>query len=260
MSSTTADVIIYEHPLNERVRLFLRLQHLFHMYTQFQSGQTAGDTRTAVDVLIEITSILTRSDLKSEVIKELERHLLKLAKLTHSAGINREKLATILNGLEEKINALNMQRGQLGVELREHEFFKTITQRSGIPGGTCDFDLPIYHLWLQGSHAARQEQLDNWFEPLLALRDAVDLLVNLIRTSSSPHAEVASEGFYQQSLDKNSPVQMLRIAVPIEHCYFIEVSGGKHRFSIRFLHFQDATKRPNPVTTDVAFELTTCVL
>lgn len=255
-----AQDITYEHPLNERTRLLLRLAHLFDEFAVFQPRLEKIDSRAAVNVLIDISSILSRSDIKSEIIKELERHISKLTKISKLAGVDTERLGAILDELETNLVALHKAPGQLGQDLKDHEFLKAIMQRSSIPGGSCDFDMPIYNLWLQSNPERRSQQLADWFAPLLPLRHSVSLLINLIRTSSHPQQVVAEQGFYQQSLDTQAPVQMLRVTVPVELGYIAEISGGKHRFSIRFLHLNDLASRPTQITNSVAFQLTKCVL
>ena len=48
-----------------------------------------------------------------------------------------------------------------------------IKQRAAIPGGVCEFDLPVYHYWLNKEPAARQHDLAGWIEPFDAIRDGV---------------------------------------------------------------------------------------
>ncbi len=68
------NTIIYEQPLNERMRNFLRLEHLFN-HIEFRSQDTLEwDCRSTLESLLEINDLLSRSDLKGELIKELERH------------------------------------------------------------------------------------------------------------------------------------------------------------------------------------------
>jgi cell division FtsZ-interacting protein ZapD len=42
------------------------------------------------------------------------------------------------------------------------DLFQTISQRSSIPGGTCSFDLPSYHYWLEQEKQRQDEDLNMW--------------------------------------------------------------------------------------------------
>ena len=65
--------IVFEHPLNERIRTFLRLEHLFEQTGHFLPLQDTWANRAAVDGLLNIIHIFARSDLKTEILKELEK-------------------------------------------------------------------------------------------------------------------------------------------------------------------------------------------
>jgi cell division protein ZapD len=167
-----------------------------------------------------------------------------------------------MDSLESAMSGLRISSpGPLGAQLRDNEFIKAVTQRSAIPGGTCTFDMPQYHYWLQLPEDVRVNELASWFNSLLPLKQAVSLLVELIRTSSSPESRVAHQGFYQQALDTKAPVQLLRVTLPYSDGMIAEISGGKHRFSVRFMHVKDGiTKRPVQVLQDVAFDLSICIM
>ena len=93
--------------------------------------------------------------------------------------------------------------------------------------------------------------MKTWLDSFSLLRQAVELLLRLIRESSNPRHETAAGGFYQRNLDSNSPCQLLRIYLPGEAQYFPEISGGKHRFTIRFLCLKDYEIKPKQIDEDV---------
>ncbi|MEJ2308646.1 MAG: cell division protein ZapD [Gammaproteobacteria bacterium] len=257
-----SDKITYEHPLNERVRLLLRLAHLLDQFSVYYPRADSWDSRCAISVLVDISSLLGRSDIKAEVIKETERQLSRLMQIRSTPGIDARRLGKITDSLENAMSNLRISSpGPLGSELRDNEFLKAVTQRSAIPGGTCTFDMPQYHYWLMQPEEKRIEELATWFDTLLPLKQAVSLLVELIRTSSMPEQRVAQQGFYQQSLDTKAPVQLLRVTLPYIEGMIAEISGGKHRFSVRFMDVSEGiTVRPSQVLQDVAFDLTICVM
>lgn len=252
-------VTIYEHPLNERLRFFLRLEFLFRQARHSLRGNAVWDSHNCLAALLEILNIVSRVDMKTEVIKELERINGTLTALTQTDGVNHDtldQLLTTLGGFKSQLHSLD---GALAHELRENELFKLIIQRSGIPGGLCDFDLPPYRHWLKRPTEARIDDLRYWISTLDTLRLSVELMLKLIRESAEPVPQVAESGNYQQSLDGSTPYQLIRIWLPADSPQFVEISAGKHRFTARFMNANTAS-RPAQADTDVEFHVSCCAL
>lgn len=250
--------VVYEHPLNERIRTFLRLEHLFNRIHHFLPQDAEWATRAAVEGLIDILGTTARADIKTEILKELDRHTGILERIGKQPGVDTRTLSRVLEELEEVADKVYRLTGQLGQGLREDEFLKAVLQRSSIPGGTCSFDLPQYHHWLQQPHPARVRQMSVWMKGLDPIRDAVALLLSLARGSNDARDHVAENGFFGLTLDSQAPVQMVRVELAEGVDLFPEISGHKHRFSIRFMSATE-TERPVQVERDVNFKLTCCV-
>ncbi len=251
--------VIYEQPLNERTRTMLRLEHLFRQIAHHMEGDTVWDSRAVLAHLVDILNIFGRSDLKSEVLKELERHMANLARMEQSPGVDHQRLSEVLRELGALSDTLYAQQGQTGAELRKNEFFKSIMQRSSIPGGTCAFDLPAYHCWLQKPVAERKRALHGWLSAFNAIGQAIQMILHLTRNSGTPTRELASGGFFQQSLDPNLPCQLIRVAVSNRYPFYPEISGGRHRFTVRFIT-TSPEGRAVQANQDIEFELTRCVI
>lgn len=251
--------IIYEHPLNERLRFFLRLEFLFRQARHSIRGETVWDSHNTMTTLLEIMNIVSRIDMKTEVIKELDRIHGTLNALTSTPEINHETLDQLLSSLSGFKSQLYSLEGPLGQELRENEFFKMLMQRSGISGGLCDFDLPLYRYWLKTAPVTRIDQLKYWLSTLDTLRLSVELMLKLTRESAEPVAQVAQNGSYQQNLEQNISYQMIRIILPVDSAYFVEISAGRHRFTARFMEATINT-RPMQTADDVEFHVSCCAL
>lgn len=154
--------ITYEFPLNERIRVFIRLEQLFQEFGHFSSGPTIPDKRAAISVLLDIMSIFRRNDLKSEILKELDRHAKVLNKYADSQNVDPKQLESILNQLTETSKKLYATSGKIGIAIMESDLFQSITQRSSIPGATCSFDLPEFHYWLEQEESIRLKDLGRW--------------------------------------------------------------------------------------------------
>lgn len=253
-----SNTIIYEHPLNERVRTLLRLEHLFKQAQHFLGGESPWDSRTSILTMMEILDIFSRGDLRTELLKDLERTQTSLAGLLEVPGVDSNRLRTVLEALHQVADSLHNIKGQLGQELRDDPLLTPIRQRITIPGGTCDFDLPAYHRWLAQPAELRHKDLARWFSLLDPVRHAVELLLKLLRNSAEAERIEAKDGVYQRNVTSPAALQMVRLALSSTAPYYPEVSGGKHRFNIRFLTPGQA--RGEAVCETVAFNLSCCNL
>lgn len=251
--------ILYEQPLNEKVRVFLRLEQFFAQMAHFQRGSTAADTQAAIAYLLEIFGVLERSDVRTDVIKELERQIYGLSRLIEAPSVDKEQLQTILDKLTDSKIALQKTPSKLNTELRDNELLTSIRQRSVISGGTCSFDLPAYHYLLNQPLDLRSQLICRWLEELNPLKGAVHLLLSLLRDSSLFEPQNAGDGIYQKSLDSQNPCQLVRIRVPHSDAVFPEVSGNKHRVNVRFLAFSE-NGRARQTNRNQEFEISFCTI
>lgn len=252
-----SEYVHYEQPLNERIRTFLRLEHLFCQTDYTLRGFSIWDSRSTLHSLVDTLEILSRSDFKSELLIELERQSSKLIALQNAPGVDAQQLDIVLSELQTAEQALHNLNGQIGQRARDQDLIANIRQRGPTPGGDGPIDLPILHLWLQQAPEHRIEQLEDWNNELLIVRKPVALLLGMIREASMPEEKQAIEGFYQQSLNSNTPIQLIRVMVAAKLPHYAEISAGKHRLTIRFLEPQ-AGRRPLQAQEDIAFKLTCC--
>ena len=252
--------IVYEQPLNERVRTFLRLEHLFDIVNYHITQYNECDNRIVIHSLLNILDLLSRSDIKSELIKELERHSSTLYALKTNPNVDHNRLESILDNINNTLETLRDTSCQPGQIIRNDELITSIKQRSTIPGGSCNFDLPSYHFWLSKDASKRIDDLKYWRDDLLIIQNALHLTLHMLRNSSTPVFERASSGFYQKPIDSNVSCQLIRVLLPIDSSYFPEISGGKHRFTIRFMVQNSTSERPVQTQDSVEFELHSCIL
>jgi len=237
----------------------MRLEQLFEQLNHFISGSTVSDHRAVISILLDILMIFSRNDLKSELLKELDRHSKTLNLISDNQSVDTAKLDQILANLKDISKRLYETNGKIGANIMESDLFQSLSQRSSIPGGTCSFDLPAFHYWLEQDKETQQQDLSQWTKPLDNIRAAIELILGFIRQSSLPSQEVANAGFFQLALDKSQSFQLLRVSIDHSFPLFAEISGGKHRFTIRFMAPSSGVTRPYQVTEDIPFSLTRCI-
>lgn len=245
--------------MNEKCRTLLRLSHLFEQMEFHIPHGEEWHARVAISSLMDIVMILARADIKSELLKEMDRFTASLSKMANTPGVDSSRLEHILQDISRTSQALGTMQGQLGQSIRSDEFLNSILQRSSIAGGSFDFDLPQYHFWLNQPQTERAMQMDSWRHDINPVQDAVELVLGLIRGSAEPSREQADGGFFQRTLPNNTSVQLVRVGLPEDSGLFAEVSGGKHRFSIRFKESTD-WQRPSQTDRNIVFSLTTCII
>jgi len=253
------DKVTYELPLNERIRTFMRLEHLFSQASYTLRGYSTWDSRATLATLVDILELLARSDFKNELIKELEYIHNSLSALGNTPGVDLSQLTTVLDQLTESLNSLHQSDGQPGHELRTNELISSLLQRNTVVGGNCKFDLPAYHFWLQQSADTRIQKIEQWYDELKVVNRPIALILGILRESASPLQQSAESGFYQQSLDKKIETKLIRVSIDNQLPYFAELSGGKHRFTVRFMEPR-STGRPMQTNENVDFLLSCCNL
>jgi cell division protein ZapD len=254
-------LITYEYPLNERIRTLLRLEDLFERSRHFIALSDPQDHHMALLTLFEILEVSSRADLKSDLLQELERQKQVLVSFKNNPDISEDALSGVLKDMEQASAALFSMAGRIGQYLRENDWLMSIKQRTGIPGGACEFDLPSYHYWLHRPSEQRTGQLAAWTRPLYPVRDGSAIILRILRESGKPQSIKAPQGTFQQMLGGKT-AQMLRVRVDSDAPVVPEISANKYVLNIRFLaqHGETDDPRPRIADWDVGFELTFCNL
>ena len=253
----TLPVILYEYPLNERIRTYLRLGHLFGRLEQLTLRDGALDHHFALTTLFEVLEATSRADLKSDVLRDIEKQKKNIASWRGNPAISESTLDAVLAQLQESFDHLSGQRVKPGSDVLAHEWLMSVRSRNAIPGGTCEFDVPVYHAWQQGSAEQRRADLQQWTASLAPLAHAVNLLLRLLRDSGQPQKVIATGGHFQQMLPQGSAFQLLRLSTDEASGLVPEISANRMMVAIRLL-------RPQPdgslvqVHEDATLELALC--
>ena len=200
-------MILYEHPFNERIRTYLRLEYLLGRFEKLLLRSADVDHHFALTTLFEIIDVGGRSDLKSDILKELERHKQQFSSYRGNPSVSEGVLDELLANIDRCHQGFITQGARLSQCVSDSEFLSSLRNRVAVPGGTCAFDLPSYHAWQQRDPDVRRKDILKWAEPLKILQDSVTLLMRLLRESGSPQRVAATQGQFQQAL---SQLQLLR--------------------------------------------------
>ncbi len=255
---TRGGVIHYEYPLGERIRTLLRLEDLFDRYQSYEQGQVPTAHHAALLTLFEMAEVASRADLKSDLLQELDRQKAVLTALKGNPNVRDQMLEKVLAAIEAAHRGIFHLPGKVGQHLREDDWLMSIKQRAAIPGGMCEFDLPTYHHWLHRPAEERRRHLQEWFAPFSAMREAVGIVLGLLRDSGQPELQHAAAGSFRLMLESRNP-QMIRITVLDTLPCVPEISANKYMLSVRFMYSGPGLTRAC-TDQDIDFDLTFCTL
>ncbi len=246
----------YEFPFNERIRTYLRLEDLFTKVLHHIDIGHEFNHHAALVSLLQMLDLIDRADLKVDILQELDRHKMQLSVLRGNPNIDQTALDNTLASIDQCAVTLRADHQKFGQSLRDNDWLMSVKQRTNIPGGVCEFDLPSYHHWLNLDVEQRRGDFDQWLSRLMPMYEAIRIILQLLRGSGQVLSLVAHHGAYQQQLSGNKPAQLLRIEIAAGDC-FPEVSANKYAINIRFQTL-DFVQKPKTCDSDIAFKMIVC--
>jgi len=250
--------LVFEQPLNERMRAFLRIDFLYTQAVFHANSRSQWGSRAAVTSILDILAIITRTDTRAEVLKELERQTMAFNDYLRRPGVDTDRLQGLVANLQRLRNELLGAGSAYLQPLRDSAFLAAVRHRSSIPGGSCEFDLPDFYFWLSQAPEVREATLNKWLSMLRPLCDSIAELLWLTRQGGRSRRETAVHGVFHITFERENPVQLLRVVVPADLRIYPEISGSHYRSSVRFVLWQGPEERPRQAQQDIPFEMICC--
>ena len=247
-------VSIYEEPVQEKIRKFIKIEFLFNKLFYFKHKENKHDNYIALLALCELYEILSRSDIKSELIREIENQNHYFKKIKEIPEANSEKLSSVLEKQKVLLQLIHGIESNYLEYLENDILFKTIAKNSINPLQPTSVEF-----WLSRDIVLRENQINLWTEPLLFIKKSVDFILEVIRKSGRFEDKLAEKGFFIEKLDPKKNILLIRITLTSDLYYYPQISVGKQRLNIMFMSKDD---KNNLIShkEDVTFILTTCVL
>ena len=248
---------IYELPLNERLRTFMRIEFLYSRLKYFASNlDNNWNTRTVIHTLLEVYSILSRTDVRREVLADLDRYIMQMQRFQSAPDADNNMVNDILEDLDSiKNQVVNIGTDYL-IRLREDEFIASLLHRHTLPGGKAEFDMPKYKFFLESDKKSVSIQINEWIDVIKPICEGIDKLMWIIRESNEPISTVAVEGQYNHQIEKRTQISLVRIIVNDENIY-PEISGGRHLIAVRFYSY-DENSEYTQFGDNVNFKISLC--
>ncbi len=243
--------VLFEYPLNEKMRTWLRIEFLLKQLSECQPLVNHLSTLTFFRNLAELLDVFERGELRTDILKELERQQQKLRQWSEIPGVDISRVEALSSNLKKRAEIL-MAAPRMGQLLRENRLIGLVRQRLSIPGGCCNFDLPTLHIWLHIEQNIRDQQVAEWMASLAPIQDALALVLELIRQAGTFRNHTSLNGFFQ---DNAEDADLLRLQIQLSASLYPQVSGHKSRYAIRFMPL-DSERGEVPARLD--FELACC--
>ena len=247
--------VVYEFPLNEKVRNYLRVEHLFSALSQ--PGKIC-EQHTEIQFFRDyftLLELIERIDLRTELLRDLASYKSALTAWMTHPHIDIK----LIEGQLELVNTIVMKlkdSKRVGQELKSDRFLTAIRQRFSIPGATCSFDLPKLHFWLYLDKDTKQLNFNQWLAPLAVLKDAVATTMEFIRGRSELNEISVPNGFYQGIADNK--VELIRVETAKNTQFYPTLSGNKYRYAVRFMKFTQQDNDSATVDEAVTFLMASC--
>lgn len=244
------DAILFEYPLNEKMRSWLRMEALLQ---QLEQPLDYHDDRSLLSFFRAITDLLEifeRGDMRADLLRELENQLKKMEQWSKYPETDNLLVNTLCQQLRQQIEHLN-SAPRFGNLLKESLLISQIRQRLTIPGGYCNFDLPNLHLWRYLPENQRDRDVANWITSLAPLTSSLKSVLDFTRQAKQFQSEISVNGFFQSH---SNDAGLLRLRLPLKCKVYPQISGHKNRFAIRFLSFDgDQQAVPDPLYFEIAY-------
>ncbi|MAD10065.1 MAG: cell division protein ZapD, partial [Alteromonas sp.] len=128
MSNTT----VYEFPLKEKVRNYLRIEQLMGQLKLGAAGLDNGLSLYFFEQLFTLLDLFERIDIRTDIIKDLDGHEKNLVHWSQLPNIDNEALQQTLKTIINVRDQLKVSK-KISAVLRDDKFLASIRQRFAIP-------------------------------------------------------------------------------------------------------------------------------
>ncbi|MFT5816375.1 MAG: cell division protein ZapD [Psychroserpens sp.] len=223
--------ILYEHPLNERIRHYLKLEQLFAQATDCLHYNFVTSHCVFFNALFTILDTLERNDIRGDLIKDLEKLAQNLVIWSQNPDIDNAALENNLQKTVELSRKLKVHNAQW-LQLKADKFLTGLKQRFAIQGGSSRFDLPQLQFWLNQPSTEVKAQCHHWLSLLEQINTALSLNLMFLRQRAAFEEITTESGFYQ---DNGEGLILIRIKLADNLPFYPTISGNRFRYSIRFM-------------------------
>jgi cell division protein ZapD len=248
-------VALYEFPLYEKVRNYLRLEQLFAQLEEAKDAQSEYQFLRFLELLFDIMDMVERLDLRTDFLRDIDAHEKKLVHWSQHPDIDNQALDQALQTLH-RLSSEIKRNPKLGASLREEKFLSNIRQRFTTPGGVTSFDLPSLFCWLKQDNEIKLAHMQDWKQQLSLIENSLQMLLSFLREKARFQNIECKNGYYQGSVEEK--IELVRIQCDSSSGIYPVVSGTRNRFGLKFMRLNPPAGSSGAITEQVNFKLACC--
>jgi len=223
-------MINYEFPLNEKIRRFLRIEEIFLKIDYQQKNRQHFSEYGLFILLFDLMATASRSDLKVELLQTLDATQIKLKNKRKTAKNNEliKKIFSTKKNLEKSIV-------HPGFYFGNDRLIQEIKARNDSPFGIVSTDFPELRYWLEiESKDIRKKYFYEKFSPYNPIKDAVKLILTIIRGEAVFEKVETDGGLYQMKLNPSTKNDLITIQLSSGSKFFPHISSNKYAINMQF--------------------------
>jgi cell division protein ZapD len=223
-------MINYEFPLNEKIRRFLRIEEIFSKIDYQQKSRQYFSEYVLFTLLFDLMATASRFDLKVELLQTLDATQIKLKNKRNTAK-NKELIKKIFSA---KIN-LEKSTIQPGFYFGNDRLIQEIKARNDSPFGIVSTDFPELRYWLEiETKDLRKKYFYEKFAPFNSIKDAIKILLTIIRGETNFEKVETNKGLYEMKLNPSKKNDLITIQLSSGSKFFPHISSNKYAINIQF--------------------------
>ncbi|GLR71051.1 cell division protein ZapD [Agaribacter marinus] len=248
-------VALYEFPLCEKVRNYLRLEQLFLQLHEASEPESSFQALQFFELLFDLIELVERLDLRVDFIRDIDSQEKNLIHWSQHPEIDSGALDQTLLQLKNLLTQIKLTK-KLGASIKEERFLSSIRQRFAIPGGATSFDLPSLFCWIKQNSETKQTDIQRWIKHLSLVNDSIKIIMAFLRERGRFHQVVGKNGFYQGNVEDK--VELVRVKCSNDHAYYPVLSGNTYRYGIKFMQLRPTEGSTGAIAEDISFEIARC--
>lgn len=246
---------MYEFPLCEKVRNYLRLEQLFKQLRDAQKAESEHQYLIFLSILFSLLDLVNRLDFRADFLRDLDSHEKSLLIWENHPNVDKKAFEVTLKSIRALILTVK-QNSNLIKTLKEDKLLSTIKSRFEVTAGATKFDLPALYCWLQETQDIKQEKIRDWLHQLDIINQCLTTSLSFLREKARFHIINCEKGYHQGSSDKK--IELVRIQFEAKQNIYPMVSGSRSRFGIKFMRLDTNHFVSEALTSTISFKLACC--
>ena len=243
-------MITYELALNERTRRFLRVQEVFQKFDTQINNMSKFSEHACFTTLFDVMSCASRSDLKIEIIQELDKQILNVNK-------KNKKSANMKKSLEIKRVKKYLEKSNIptGHHFGNDKFLQELKAASDSPFGIVSSDITQFQSWIkQLETKEKKEYFRGKFKVYAPIYSGLNIIINILKLSAKSVTHVTKSGVLQHALDPKLKNDLVLLTLPIKGRLCPQITSNKYTLNIHFTQNNQTIMIAKPIK----FKLSVC--